>query len=120
MLINDSSPTSRDESLLEHAANLRKRLELAYQQARAWMSCQLDRQKEFYVRRVHGQPYKTGNWVWLHSPVVPRGSAEKQTMDPFKVLRCISDGTYSLQDAWLGCRKMIVHFDRLKPCKSVM
>ena len=34
-------------------------------------------QKILYDEKVHGKPYKPGDWVWLHSPVIPRGSCCK-------------------------------------------
>ena len=41
----------------EHAASLREWLESAYRRMREQMNHKLDRQKEYYNRKVHGQPY---------------------------------------------------------------
>jgi transposase InsO family protein len=61
----------------EHVANLRTRLESAYQRVREQMGHKLDRQKTLYDRRVHGAPIKEGDLVWLHSIVIPRGQVKK-------------------------------------------
>ena len=34
-------------------------------------------QKELYDRKVHGQPFSTGDWVWLYSPVMGKGGSHK-------------------------------------------
>ena len=90
----------RQDSLPEHAANLRKRLVLAYQQVRAQISCQLDRQTEVL--------WKDGSWPaiqnrWLDLAPLP-GSAQgkhrklhRPWTGPFKVMLRISDSTYSIQ-----------------------
>ena len=28
-------------------------------------------QKVLYDEKVHGKPFEPGDWVWLHSPVIP-------------------------------------------------
>ena len=57
--------------------NLSKSLEQAYELARDHLGTAAERQKEHYDWRVHGEPYKVGDQVWLHNPVVPRGSSKK-------------------------------------------
>ena len=47
----------------EYAARLRTSLETAYQRVREQMDLRLDRQKEIYDRRVHGNPFKKGKLV---------------------------------------------------------
>ena len=82
------------------------------------MAVEHKRQKEFYDRRVHGQPYVDGDLVWLHSPVVPRGKFKKfhhPWTGPYKVIKQLSDVNYRIQSV-PGRRRMVVHFDRLKPC----
>ena len=61
----------------EHAASLRDRLESAYRRVREQMNHKLDRQKEYYNRKVHGQPYSAGDLVWLHAVAVRRGRTKK-------------------------------------------
>ena len=41
------------------------------------MGEQLDRQKELYDRKAHGELFKQGDLVWLHTPAVSRGKSRK-------------------------------------------
>ena len=66
-----------EKSPSEHTANPRERLESAYQRVREQMNQWLDRQKDFYSKKVHWKPNPIGDLVWLHSTVVPRGRAKK-------------------------------------------
>ena len=52
-------------------------LENAYCHVRSTMGLKQEHQKELYDRKRHGDPYKVGDLVWLHSPVVPCGSSRK-------------------------------------------
>ena len=90
----------KERSPSQHAADLRELLESAYRRVREQMSHKLDRQKEFYNKKVHGQPYSAGDLVWLHSPVVPRGQAKKlhrPWTGPYRVVRRICDTSYRIQ-----------------------
>ena len=107
------------ESPPTHAATLRDRLEMAYRCVRKRMGYKLDRQKEFYDRKVHGEPYSEGDLVWLCSPVVNRNVGKKLLLPwtgPYKVLRRISTTTYRIQHTRFPRKRVIVHFDRLKLC----
>ena len=117
------SPNTEPSSSLEHVANLRRRLKVAYEKVRERMGDKLDRQKDFYNRRVHGNPFNEGDWVWLHSVVIPRGQAKKfhrPWTGPFKIVRRIGDATYRIQDLRNRRRRVVVHFDRLKVCPRDM
>ena len=52
-------------------------LENAYHHVHLTMSLKQEHQKELYDQKRDGDPYKVGDLVWLHSPVVPRGSSRK-------------------------------------------
>ena len=52
-------------------------LENAYRHVHSTMGLKQEHQKELYDRKRHGDPYKVGDLVWLHSPVIPRGSSRK-------------------------------------------
>ena len=57
----------------EDVSNLKQSLvEASYAAARETLGTKLQRQKEFYNRKVHGDPHKTGDLVMLFSPVVTR------------------------------------------------
>ena len=102
-----------------YAAALRSRLELAFKYVRQLMGHQLQRQKEFYDRKVHGEPYSEGSLVWLCSPVVSKKAGRKLHLPwtgPYKVVRRISPVTYRIQHIQSPRKRLVVHFDRLKPC----
>ena len=89
-----------EQSPNEYAANLRSRLCASYNHVRENLRTGHKQQKEFYDQRVHGEPYKEGDLVWLHSPVVPRGKSKKfhhPWTGPFKVIKCLSEVTYRIQ-----------------------
>ena len=78
-----------------------------------------ERQKEYYNRRVHGEPYQEGDHVWLHNPAVLRGQSNKfycPWVGPFKIVKCLSDSVYRIQDTRSRRSRQVVHFDRLKRC----
>ena len=111
--------TVSEQSPNEYAANLRSRLCASYDHVRKNLGTGHKRQKEFYDQRVHGEPYKEGDLVWLRSPVVPRGKSKKfhhPWTGPFKVIKCLSEVTYRIQSVSGRRRRIIVHFDRLKRC----
>jgi len=72
-------PSAQPKELSEYAANLRQSLEHAYRRVRDHMAQRLDRQTEVYNRRTHGEPFKEGDLVWLHSAAVPRGQSRNCT-----------------------------------------
>lgn len=113
--------TTETTSPSEYAQALRKRLEEAYNMVRDKTGQQQERQKEYYNRKVHGNPFSEGDLVFLHSPVISRGHARKlhrQWTGPFRVVRRLSTVNYRIQDLRSPRRRLIVHFDRLKPCPS--
>ena len=107
----------------EYAARLRTSLETAYQRVREQMDLRLDRQKEIYDRRVHGNPFKKGELVWLYSPATPRGQCRKLHQPwsgPYKITHKLSDVTYRIQNVRAHRKRIVVHFDRLKRCPPNM
>ena len=110
-----------EKSTNQFANDLRNKLDRAYQRVREQMGHMLDHQKAHYDKRAHGEPYKEGDLVWLHSTVVPRGRARKlhrPWTGPYRVVRKLSDVTYRIQDIQASRRRPIVHFDRLKQCPN--
>ena len=85
------------------------------------MGTKQEHQKQLYDRKVHGKPYEIGDMVWLHSPVVPRGTSRKlfhSWTGPHKVVKCLSDITYHIVNTRSKRQRLVVHFDRLKPYVS--
>ena len=79
-------------------------------------------QKDLHDKRAHGKLYNIGDYVWLHSPVVPRGGSRKlhhPWTGPYKVITKLSDVTYRIQSLDKKRLRKVVHFDRLKICNQV-
>ena len=104
-------------TLGDYAYTLRNNLIEAYVLARKKGITEHNRQKALYDVKVHGAPYQVGDWVWLHSPAVPRGQCRKlhhPWTGPFKVVECIGECDYKIKSK-NGKMIRVVHFDRLKP-----
>ena len=112
----DSSPEGASDS--EYAVQLRDRLQRAYLVVRTNFQRAFGRQKIHYDQKVHGKPLAVGDLVWLHSPVVPAGWSKKlhrPWTGPFKILKKLSEQVYRIQSTVGTKRRLVVHFDRLKP-----
>ena len=94
----------------EYVAHVRNTLEAAFRTVRDRTQAQQRRQKTYYDRRCHGNPYSVGDLVWLHVPYVKHG--------PYRIAKKLSDSTYRIKsiDGKRKRQRQIVHFDRLKPC----
>ena len=104
-------------TLGDYAYTLRNNLIEAYVLARKKGITEYNRQKALYDVKVHGAPYQVGDWVWLHSPAVPRGQCRKlhhPWTGPFRVVECIGECDYKIKSK-NGKMIRVVHFDRLKP-----
>ena len=94
-------PRSLDVLRAQYAHDIRKTLINAYKIAREKLNFAHERQKNYYDRRTRGTRFKPNDFVWLWSPVVPKGVAPKFHMpwtEPFKVVRRLSDVTYEILD----------------------
>ena len=121
-LVYGSTPTE-PQPQHEYARQLQKILQGAFQAARENMGTATERMKEVYNQRFHGKQYEPGDLVWLHTPVVPKGKPRKlhcPWTGPFRVVKRLSAVTYRILDlrriAARRRKRMVVHFDRLKPC----
>ena len=98
-------------------------LENAYHHVCSTMGLKQEHQKELYDWKRHGDPYKVGDLVWLHSSVVPHGSFRKlhhPWTGPFKIVKRLSDITYHIWSCRGRRRRLVVHFNHLKPCPDDM
>ena len=59
----------QDQSYGEYARLLQTRLHTAFDLVKKNITKEHQHQKEFYDRKIHGNPYKAGDLVWLHSSV---------------------------------------------------
>ena len=110
--------TQQSSSPGEHARLLQYRLQSAFQLLREHTAKEHQRQKEFYDLKLHGEPYKVGDYVWLHLPP-PKGVSRKlyhPWTGPYKVIKKLSEVTYRIQHLQGRHQRKVVHFDRLKPC----
>ena len=76
-----------------------------------------------YDRKRHGEFYQAGDLVWLHSSVVPRGASRKlhrPWTGLYKIIKKLADVTYRIQNCTGWRHRLVVHFDRLKPCHQDM
>ena len=113
-----STDRPRDLSPGQYALQLHESLEEAFENVRAHMGTRLAQQKLIYDQRVHGNPLQPNTLVWLHSTVIPPGGSRKlhhPWPGPWQVLKRISDATYRIQDSRNKRKRLIVHFNRLKP-----
>ena len=113
------TPTSEVTNTCEYAQNLWETLEQCFKMVRENLGAAAERQKEYYNRRVHGEPYQEGDHVWLHNPTVPKVLSKKlycPWIGPFKIVKCLSDSVYRIQDTHSRRRRQVVHFDRLQCC----
>ena len=111
--------TPQPSTVPQYVADLRSNLEAAYQRVRDRMGRKLDRQKEVYDRKAHGEPFEQGDLVWLHTSAVPRGRSKKlhcPWSGPFSIVRRLSDAVYRIQHTKARRQRRVVHFDRLKRC----
>jgi len=114
-------PPDHTQEHCQYVVNLRKTMESAYCLARRNVQTAAYRQKENYDLKVHGDKFKPGELVWLCNPVVPKGNSKKlhsPWVGPYKVVKCLSDTVYRIQDTRANRRRQVVHFDRLKPCSQ--
>ena len=98
-----------------------KLLQQAFDQVRKHLSAGHQRQKDIYDKRIHGEPYKEGDTVWLLDTVVEKGQSKKfhhPWKGPYRVLKKISDCDYLIESVADKHTQTIVHFNRLKRCKE--
>ena len=115
------TPEPESRSSTEYATQLESTLTEACEKVRTNTTRQLDHQAELYNEKVHGKPYEVGSHVWVLFPQVPRGKLKKlyrPWSGPFVVVKRLSNVTYRVQDCNNRCKRMVVHFNRLKPYKQ--
>ena len=76
-------------------------------------------QKDFYDKKIHGEPYKKGDLVWLHNPTVPTGQSAKLVhpwTGPYRIVERLFDADYRIQEVYGKKSPSVVHFNRLRKC----
>ena len=102
----------------EYAKTMKETMEKAFHTVCEHVGDKQEHQKQFYDQKCHGQPFQTGDLVWLHSTVIPRGQAKKlyhPWTGPWKVVKPLSEAVYRIKGpSGSKQRWTIVHFDHLK------
>ena len=119
-IVYDSIPTE-PELHYKYAKKLKHTLEHAYSTAHKHVGTAVERAKEAYSGKFHGDSFQVGDSVWLNNPVVPKGVPRKlhcPWSGSFKIVKRILSAVYRIQDRRTvrSRRKVVVHFDRLKRC----
>ena len=105
----------------EYVKELRKNLEEAHELAREHLKTAQKRQKRYHDARGTGNGFGIGDRVWLFNSATKKGESRKLQspwLGPFVILDKLSDVNYKIgAENGLG-RKQIVHYNRLKFCKT--
>ena len=102
----------------DYAAHMRQCISDAYYAVHEQLN-QAHARQEFYNHKIHGQPYKKGDLVWLYNPAIPPGQSSKlhhPWTRPYKILDKISDADYQIKELFGKKCPSVVHFNRLKKC----
>lgn len=102
-----------------YAIQLQNILSQSFERVRQTLGSKQEIQKQQYDRKVHGDPYKVGDLVWLHNLAVPPGTSRKlhhPWSGPYRVVKCLSEVNYRIQSLDHHRKRLVVHFDRLRPC----
>ena len=93
----------------------------AYDRVRQTTGAKQQLQKRLYDQRVHGELYEVGDHVWLHTTVLARNNTKKlhhPWTGPYRIVKRLTDSTYRIQLSSNPRKRLVVHFDRLKPCST--
>eukprot|EP00731_Ephydatia_muelleri_P004049 Em0002g225a len=114
-------PATVETARADYKGILKRRLQHAYQLVRKHTRRQQEHQKFNYDRSIRGQPFQVGDLVLLHCPHVPRGRSPKlhrPWQGPFKVMAVLGPATYHIVNCARAKKRLVVHFNRLKPWVS--
>ena len=103
----------------ENAEELNERLYEIHREAQTTMGTEQRRQREYFNRKVHGEPFKEGDLVWLFEP--QKAKSRKFYLHwhgPFEVLSRTSEVTYMICKRGNKEKWQKVHFNRLKPYRG--
>lgn len=111
-------PGETSQEVGPYAADVRTKLQGAFQAAFARLNRVADRQKQRYDQQVHVSTFKEGDAAWMFSPVKTVGKSPKLQRwwtGPWVVQEVVVPGVYRMK--W-GQKKKVVHGDLLKPARG--
>ena len=100
----------------EYVYHLRDRLEDIFEMARHHLKTGAQRQKRLYDRNTSGKAYQEGELVWVavtRKKIGISPKLQRRWQGPYKVTRKLGEVLYQLKRP--GSKRLIVHFNRLKP-----
>ena len=103
----------------EFAESMKKRFEKTYELTRANIQKACCRYKDYHDAKSKEPTYKVGDKVWLHVPVVEKGKSLKlsrPSQGPYTVVKRLSEVIYRIELVSNKRKRLVVHFNRLKPC----
>ena len=103
----------------ENAEDLNERLYEIHREAQMTMGSEQRRQREYFNRKVHGEPFKEGDLVWLFEP--HKAKSRKFYLPwhgPFDVLSRTSEVTCMIFKRGNKEKWQKVHFNSLKPYRG--
>ena len=103
----------------ENAEELNERLYEIHREAQMTMGAEQRRQREYFNRKVQGEPFQEGDLVWLFEP--DKAKSRKFYLPwhgPFEVLSRTSEVTYMICKRGNKEKWQKVHFNRLKPYRG--
>ncbi|KAL5475209.1 hypothetical protein EMCRGX_G027282 [Ephydatia muelleri] len=104
---------------VEYVDYLKKRFQLVHQYVRQNAQKGMQRQKTGYDQKENTRcVFRKGDHVWLYTPAVPKGKSSKfhrPWQGPYQVLKKKGEVTYDIQRLAHPRKRLIVHYNRLKP-----
>jgi len=115
------TPTPEQLSITSYASETYKLLQGACDQVQHRLLVGHERQKQIYDKRIHGEPFKEDDSVWLLDTATQPGQSKKLYLPwrgPYRVLQKIMDSDYRRASVSGNSDVKIVHFNCLKLCKA--
>ncbi|KRX76089.1 Transposon Tf2-9 polyprotein [Trichinella sp. T6] len=111
-LIYDQPDGKPQQTTSQYIRQLRQDLERLYSDVRQRAGMEQKRQKDWYDKHARGTLFEPGDRVWLQ---IPRNSKLGPNWEgSYRVLKRLDGCTYRVQQC-RGKKKVVVHFDRMKP-----
>ena len=113
LFLDRSEPAHQDTD--EYSANVRERMQKAYQIVSDQLKVTFDRSKRRYDQRVRAVHFPLHSYVWFYCPRLAAGQGrkfKKLTDGPYRIVRILNDVNYVIQKI-PGGRLQVCHVDRL-------